>query len=270
MNSALRSGLLAVSVCLSACSVMAGLLVKEGDKVAFLGDSITQFGSVKAGYVKLVMKGLRHEGVKAVMLPAGVSGERATNMLNRVGHVLSQKPQLMLLSCGVNDVWQDKNGKRLEWSEACVRDILDKAAKRNVKVVVMTATPINYPDDKTRDATMALFNEFLKEEAKARGLPVADCGAAVRAAIEKGGDDPVTVDGVHMAYPGNCEMAWQVLLALGVDPSHEAAIRAEWEDMKAAYERTTAFSGAEWKKLMKNAKAAGLSPEDYIKSAALK
>ena len=134
----------------------------------------------------------------------------------------------------------------------------------------MTATPINYPDDKTRDATMALFNEFLKEEAKARGLPVADCGAAVRAAIEKGGDDPVTVDGVHMAYPGNCEMAWQVLLALGVDPSHEAAIRAEWEDMKAAYERTTAFSGAEWKQLMKNAKAAGLSPEDYIKSAALK
>ena len=47
-----------------------------GKKVAFLGDSITQFGSVKAGYVKLVMKGLRHEGVKAVMLPAGVSRNR--------------------------------------------------------------------------------------------------------------------------------------------------------------------------------------------------
>ena len=80
----------------------------------------------------------------------------------------------------------------------------------------------------------------------------------------------MTVDGVHMAYPGNCEMAWTVLRALGVDPSHEADIRAEWEEVKSAYERTTAFSGEEWKKLMKNAKAAGLTPEDYIKAAALK
>jgi hypothetical protein len=32
----------------------------------------------------------------------------------------------------------------------------------------------------------------------------------------------------------------------------------------------TAFSGEEWKKVMKSAKAAGLTPEDYIKAAALK
>ena len=247
-----------------------GLLVGDGDQIAFLGDSITQFGSVKAGYVNLVMKGLKHEGVKAVKIPAGVSGERATNMLARVYRVLSHKPALMTLSCGVNDVWQDKNGRRIEEFKSCVREILDRAEKKGVRVLVMTATPVHYPADTVREETMKSYNAFLKEEAAARGLPVADTGEAVKALIAKGGDDPVTVDGVHMAYPGNCEMAWAVLRALGVDPSHEADIRAEWEEVKSAYERTTAFSGAEWKKLMKNAKAAGLTPEDYIKAAALK
>ena len=262
---------LAFSLIFTSALSQGALLVKDGDQIAFLGDSITQFGSVKAGYVNLVLKGLKHEGLKVGKIPAGVSGERATNMLARVNRVLGSKPSLMTLSCGVNDVWQDKRGRHLDDFKFCVRSILDRAEKKGVKVVVMTATPVHYPQDTVREETMKAYNAFLREEAKARGLALAETGDAVQEAIRReGADNPVTVDGVHMAYPGNCEMAWAVLKALGVDPSHEAAIRAEWDNAKAAYERTTAFTGAEWKVVMKNAKAAGLTPDEYLKAAALK
>jgi len=53
------------------------LLVKDGDKIAFLGDSITAQGNGNktSGYVHLVMEGLRAQGLKDISaVPAGVSG----------------------------------------------------------------------------------------------------------------------------------------------------------------------------------------------------
>ena len=38
-------------------------LVKSGEKIAFLGDSITQFGDYATGYINLVMSGLEIGGV---------------------------------------------------------------------------------------------------------------------------------------------------------------------------------------------------------------
>ena len=51
------------------------LRVTSGQKIAFLGDSITQAGArAKAGYCKLVIRGLALCGVKTKMIPAGISG----------------------------------------------------------------------------------------------------------------------------------------------------------------------------------------------------
>jgi hypothetical protein len=47
--------------------------VKTGEKIAFLGDSITQGGANNAsGYVRLVISGLEANGIKATMIPAGI------------------------------------------------------------------------------------------------------------------------------------------------------------------------------------------------------
>jgi len=82
------------------------LPVKQGEKIAFLGDSITQGGNRKSGYVTLVMEALNHEGLKLSHVPAGVSGDRSKDMLARLDRdVISKKPSWVFLSCGVNDVW---------------------------------------------------------------------------------------------------------------------------------------------------------------------
>lgn len=106
----------------SIAPVEAEIAVKSGEKIAFLGDSITAGGwSSPAGYVRLVIAGLAANGVTAEAVPAGISGHKSNQMLARLEKdVLSKKPQWMTLSCGVNDVWHGPNGVPLmmRWQRA--------------------------------------------------------------------------------------------------------------------------------------------------------
>ncbi|MES2569613.1 MAG: GDSL-type esterase/lipase family protein [Verrucomicrobiota bacterium] len=90
--------------------------VKNGEKIAFLGDSITQQGaSSPSGYVWLVASGLETNGIKVTPIGAGIGGHKSNNMLQRLENdVLNKKPDWMTLSCGVNDVWHGANGVPLE------------------------------------------------------------------------------------------------------------------------------------------------------------
>ena len=54
-------------------------------RIAFLGDSITNFGHTRPdGYVNLVMDGLARNGINAVKIPAGVNGNDSSQMAARV------------------------------------------------------------------------------------------------------------------------------------------------------------------------------------------
>jgi lysophospholipase L1-like esterase len=88
------------------------IAIKSGEKIAFLEDSITQQGSSSpAGYVRLVIRGWETNGVAATPIPAGISGHKSNDMLKRLDRdVLSQQPDWMTLSCGVNDVWHGEKG----------------------------------------------------------------------------------------------------------------------------------------------------------------
>lgn len=108
---------------ISAASVMTAqeptvLAVKSGNTIAFLGDSITQAGAKKGGYVSLTMDALKQNGIDAALIPAGVSGNRSTDMLARLDKdLISKSPQWMVLNCGVNDVWHFQltlNGRRFQ------------------------------------------------------------------------------------------------------------------------------------------------------------
>jgi lysophospholipase L1-like esterase len=77
------------------------LAVKDGDKIAFMGDSITAAGARKYGYVTLVMDALKNEGLNLTHIPAGKSGNRSPDMLARLDKsVIDKDPDWMVLSCG--------------------------------------------------------------------------------------------------------------------------------------------------------------------------
>ena len=221
-----------VAAVLSTCA-FGEIQVKDGDTVAFLGDSITYYGHANwFGYVNLVVRGLAAEGVKVTPIKAGVGGHKSDDMLKRLNRdVLSKKPRWMTFSCGVNDVWhQDRNkGVLLEDYKRNVTQILDACAASNCTVIVLTATMFESREPKTdkHNVKLAPYNAWLRAEAKKRGLPLADLNAAMWAAHEKDPSVKLTGDGVHMAPGGDRLMARGVLTAMGVRANQFAEIEKD-------------------------------------------
>lgn len=234
----------------------AEIAVKSGEKIAFLGDSITQGGwSNPAGYVKLVIAGLEANGVKAEPVPAGISGHKSDQMLARLDKdVLSKKPQWMTLSCGVNDVWHGPRGVPLDDAMAKsgtyddkvatrgtyqknITAIIDQATAAGVKPVMLTATVIYENLDSKENGLLAPYNAFLRQLAKEKKVPMADLYAMFEERIKaenKPNEKVLTSDGVHMNTEGNKLMAIGVLKAFGLNETEIAKAKASWAPLETA------------------------------------
>lgn len=265
----------ALFVCLAAATAAlhAEICIKNGDGIAFMGDSITQGGNATpAGYVNLVMKGLELCGVHAKKIPAGISGHKSVQMHARLKRdVLDKKPKWMTFSCGVNDVWHGKNGVPLEKYKALVGEIFDACAAAGIEVIVLTATMISENPDAANNKLLAPYNDWLRAEAKKRGLRLADLNADMQAQLaeirrtDKTRGNKLTTDGVHMAFPGNCMMAWGVLRAMGVEESKKEALFAAFRRQAGAYRTVVSFTADENAQVEAKAKAAGLDKGAYIR-----
>lgn len=82
------------------------IVIGDGDKVAFLGDSITAAGENYNGYCRMVVNGLKFHGVSVEPVLAGVPGNTSAMMVARLDRdVLQEKPDWVVLAAGVNDIW---------------------------------------------------------------------------------------------------------------------------------------------------------------------
>ena len=234
----------------------AEIAVKSGEKIAFLGDSITAGGwGNPAGYVRLVIAGLEANGIKAEPVPAGIGGHKSDQMLARLDKdVLSKKPQWMTLSCGVNDVWHGPRGVPLDDAMAKsgtyddkvatrgtykknITAIIDQAQAAGVKPVMLTATVIHEKLDSKENGLIAPYNAFLRELAKEKKIPLADLNAMFQERIKaenKPNEKVLTSDGVHMNVEGNKLMAIGVLQALGLNAAELDKAKASWPPLEAA------------------------------------
>jgi lysophospholipase L1-like esterase len=234
----------------------AEIVVKSGEKIAFLGDSITAQGwGNPAGYVRLVIAGLEANGVHAEPVPAGIGGHKSDQMLARLDKdVLSKKPQWMTLSCGVNDVWHGKRGVPLDDAMAAsgeyelkpgesrgnykknITAIIEKAMAAGVKPVMLTSTMIQEKLDNKENGQLAPYNDFLRQLAKEKHVPMADLNALCQQRLKTENKPTVkvlTVDGVHMNTEGNKVMAAGVLQALGLSSAELEKARAAWVPLEA-------------------------------------
>ena len=169
---------------LAASALSAQITVKSGEKIAFLGDSITQQGNWESGYINLVMSALEANGIKAVKIPAGISGHKSNQMLARLERdVLKKKPQIMTLSCGVNDVWHGRRGVSLEDYRKNITEIVDKAQAAGIKVYILTSTMIYENPDHANNKKLAAYNDFLRSLAKEKNCVLVDLNADMQKQI---------------------------------------------------------------------------------------
>ena len=221
-------------------SASSAIAIKNGEKLAFLGDSITQLGfSRVGGYVNLVISGFNMSGLKVTPIPAGVGGNTSKDMLARIDRdVISKKPDWVTISCGVNDVWHAATGVELEPYKVNMTAMVDKCEAAGIKVMLLTATMIGEDQANPQNQKLIAYNDFVRTLAKEKGCLLADLNAHEQETLKTmqgaAKTNQLTVDGVHMNAFGNQMMASGILSAFSLTENQLQAARGKWDDLPKA------------------------------------
>lgn len=209
---------------------------KEGDRVVYLGNSITDGGHYHSYIWLYYMTRFPYMNVR--MYNAGIGGETAGMMNKRLdGDVFSKRPTVLTVTFGMNDTgYFEYNGDNAEaFGEARYQECLENYKKMEqrlegldgVRVVMIGSSPY----DETakiegnepfhgKNAVMQRVVEFQKESAEAHGwefidynAPMTELGERVQAT-----DPGFTLSGgdrVHPDNDGHMVMAYLFLKAQG-------------------------------------------------------
>jgi lysophospholipase L1-like esterase len=214
--------------------------LKKGDRIVFLGDSITAGGGGANGYITLIKNALeanaKDMGVETV--GAGVSGNKVPNLQARLEKdVLDKKPSIVFIYIGINDVWHWKKqadgsmagGTPKDKFEAGLKEIIGKIKAAGARVILCTPSTIGEKNDGTneRDAMLEEYSTISRGVAKDCGVEMLDLRKAFIDYEKANNKDNqpkgiLTGDGVHLNKQGNTFVAEQMLKVLGVAPAPAA------------------------------------------------
>lgn len=205
------------------------LRLAAGDRIVFLGDSITQAGAGPQGYISLLRKALAEKQPERQLelIGAGISGNKVPDLQKRVERdVLAKKPTLVVIYIGINDVWHGqadpKKGTSPEAFEAGLKEVIGKCQKAGARVLLCTPSVIGEKKAGANplDARLDAFADLSRKVAKELKLPVCDLRAAFVEHLKESNPKDVdrgvlTTDGVHLNAAGNAFVAKVLQKALG-------------------------------------------------------
>jgi lysophospholipase L1-like esterase len=217
---------------LLSCAALAAadpVTLKKGDRIVFLGDSITEAGAGPKGYVTLIRKALdeKHKDLGATVIGAGISGNKVPDLQRRVDKdVIAKKPTLVFIYIGINDVWHGENdparGTTPEAYEAGLKEIIAKCRKAGARVVLCTPSVIGEKTGGSNklDARLDQYADLSRTVAKATGAPLCDLRKAFLDHLKTANPDQresgvLTSDRVHLNDSGNRFVAETILKCLG-------------------------------------------------------
>jgi len=217
--------LLVVPLCLAADGPPA---LKKGERLVFLGDSITQAGAGEKGYVTLVKQALqeKHKDLGIEVIGAGISGNKVPDLQRRLEKdVLAKKPTLVVIYIGINDVWHGENdpakGTSKEKFEEGLKEIIKKTKDAGSRVVLCTPTVIGEKKSGANklDAKLDEYADISRKVAKDTGVELCDLRKAFVDYLTKHNDKDkesgvLTTDRVHLNDAGNKLVAETMLATL--------------------------------------------------------
>jgi lysophospholipase L1-like esterase len=201
--------------------------VEKKKKIVFFGDSITEAGVNKGGYIDLIQQDLVKKGLadQYELVGAGVSGNKIYDLYLRLEKdVLSQHPDVVVIWVGVNDVWHkadfgtgtdyDKYGR---FYDAVVKKIQATGAK----VVVVTPAAIGERTDysNSQDGDLNMYSNWIRKYAADNSLGLVDLRKSFHeysvANNPKNLDRGIlTNDRVHLNAKGNAFVAEEMWKAV--------------------------------------------------------
>ncbi len=205
----------------------AGMIQIQKSKVIFFGDSITQAGTEKDGYITIIDSLCKSEGRgnEFEFIGAGIGGNKVYDLYLRMQKdVLDKKPDIVVIYVGVNDVWHKSlsgTGTDADKFEKFYQAIINEFRKANLKIIICTPAVIGEKTDFTnpQDGDLNEYSKIIRRIASANKLPLVDLRKAfltynLANNSENADKGILTTDRVHLNVKGNLLVAqeiWKVL-----------------------------------------------------------
>ena len=196
-------------------------------KILFFGDSITQAGVGKMGYITKMAEMLSSKGLsgKYELIGAGIGGNKIYDLyLRHEEDVIAKKANIVVIYIGINDVWHktsSRTGTDYDKFEKFYHALIQRIQKSGSQVVICTPTLIGEKYDSTNenDGDLNYFSTVIRKIALDEHCKLIDLRKAfieyeAKFNTENKALGILTSDRVHLNEAGNvflAEVMWEVL-----------------------------------------------------------
>ncbi len=214
------------------------LKLKDGERIVFTGDSVTDDGrkrpigeglweGVGKGYVRQIDNFLNvfYPELKIHVINTGISGNTSKDLLNRFDEdVMKLNPDTVVIMIGINDVWRQFDEPQLNY-EFVLEDeyaqnlskMVAKVKSENKRVILMTPYFMETNKlDEMRAKTDA-YAKTVKEIAEAEGVQCIDIQSAFDKYLKFRHPSYISWDRVHPNNIGSMIIANEFLKAIDFD-----------------------------------------------------
>jgi lysophospholipase L1-like esterase len=202
--------------------------LKDGDRIVFLGDSITAGGAGPKGYISMIRADLekKYADKKIECIGAGISGNKVPNLQARVEKdVVAKKPTIVVIYIGINDVWHGENdpkrGTEPDAFTAGLKEVIGKIKAGGARVILCTPTVIGEKKAGANklDAKLDQYSDLSRGLAKELDLQLIDLRKAFVDHLAANNPEDkekgiLTPDRVHLNEAGNRLVADTMLKTL--------------------------------------------------------
>ena len=209
------------------CLFLMAFRAPKKKKVLFFGDSITQMGVQKGGYIDVLNTQIKASGKEDQyeLVGAGIGGNKIYDLYLRMEKdVLAQHPDLVVIWVGVNDVWHKASfGTGTDYDKFGIfyNAVVKKIQATGAKVVVVTPAAIGEKTDysNSQDGDLNQYSAWIRKYAAENQLGLVDLrktfheySVANNPSNKESGI--LTYDRVHLNDKGNAHVAEEMWKAI--------------------------------------------------------
>jgi lysophospholipase L1-like esterase len=214
-------------ICLISMSLSSYKTLETPTRIVFFGDSITQAGVSKTGYITKMAEMLGAQGLasKYELIGAGIGGNKIYDLyLRHEEDVIAKKPNIVIIYVGINDVWHktsSRTGTDADKFERFYNALIKRLQKANIQVVICTPTVIGEKFDATNenDGDLNAYSNVIRKIATDNQCKLIDLRKAFLSYEEKNNIENkasgiLTTDRVHLNEAGNqflAETMWATI-----------------------------------------------------------
>ena len=200
--------------------------IRKGERIAFLGDSLTAAGVGPKGYITMLQKEFdtKRPDLGVHLIGAGIGGHKVPDIQARLeSDVLSYRPTCVFVFIGVNDVWHMEMGtgtSKKDYSSG-LYDVLSRI--HNAGAVAILATPPVVGEKRNGenplDAMLDEYAQLSRDTGSRMGATLCDLRQTMPAYLSVFNEDNaekgiLTSDRVHYNEAGNRFVANHAAMAI--------------------------------------------------------